>query len=375
MQRLKFANEEIDEFLIRLDWRVHGGMASINRDEVQRIVSGQLKAARTDIVADVVAALKPEEKASKWNHPWAVSLGSAVIGGLLVFGATTLFSHSAKDRRSEIADEVRGQFNGDASNQNARVAAEVGRQVAPIHQQIETLSQDIGKIKDHLHIARNEPPALPKPFTDKTQEPPFQVAIPPVEKTPPAPVIAPETPSLQAFAEMDPKTFARSLSSLPVTIRNTRSLPDNGLLISISRKLNQTDQQTPDYWKAIEAMINFRSSIRAGIVIDATLLKSLPVCLAFNGGMKDSEIDAANTVGGRNFRCLVKLDNATIINSTISNAVIAFTGSPPHLTNAHFVNCVFLVSFSLAPPPPASQDVMKKMLTADAGELTLTTPS
>src|ERR1035438_5698710 len=111
MVRAELVDEEIDEILI-MDRQINSEMASVNRDEVQRIVSGQLKTARAEIVGDVIAAIKKQDKTSSWwNSGWAIGLGSAIIAGLLILATSEIQSHRAKDLETQISDEITRQLD------------------------------------------------------------------------------------------------------------------------------------------------------------------------------------------------------------------------------------------------------------------------
>ena len=75
------------------------------------------------------------------------------------------FGHFNADSKRDITDEIGRQLNqrssDDEANLNNRISSEVARQLLPINSGLQGLSIDIGKIKDHLHIAKNEAPNAP----------------------------------------------------------------------------------------------------------------------------------------------------------------------------------------------------------------------
>lgn len=116
------------------------------------------------------------------------------------------------------------------ANQNARIAAEISKQLAPIHQQIEVLSQDIGKIKNHEHIADFKTPVFPG-------------SVPPGGPSP-----------LQKFAGMNQEAFAASLSELYSDIHSVslkQAKPNDETFRAIATKLRQTNQNFPEYWPTV----------------------------------------------------------------------------------------------------------------------------
>ena len=241
-------DEGLNEILI-MDWLIGSEMpkpqsdaGSVDRSEVQRIVSGQLKSARSEIVSDVVAALKPRRGARLMNRPLVIGAGSALLSGLLILATSEFLTHRAKDLNTQIADEITRQLdqraNKDAENLNNRIAAEVGKQLEPIHQQLEGLSQDIGKIKDNLHIAQVKPTAPP---------------IQPQQGGSP----------LQVFAGMDLKRFTASLPLLHKAVLQAAplgALQDIVLLRSIADKLRHTSEDSPDYWPTLMQFIRFATA-------------------------------------------------------------------------------------------------------------------
>jgi hypothetical protein len=117
---------------------------ALDRDEVQRIVSGQMKSAHAGIVTDVVAAIRAEKPASRWNHPWLKNIGTAIVGGLVVYGITAARSHSADDQKRDIT-------------------LEVSKQLEPINSRLEKMDVDIARIKQRDGIIGKDEPSAPGP--------------------------------------------------------------------------------------------------------------------------------------------------------------------------------------------------------------------
>ena len=272
------------------------------------------------------------------NHPWIISLGSAVIGDLVVFGATVGFSHSAADRHSVIADEVRTQLTGDWANQNARIAAEISKQLAPIHQQIEVLSQDIGKIKDHEHIADLKTPVFPGS-------------------------VLPGGPSpLQKFAGMNQETFAASLPELYSDIRTVslkQAKPNDETFRAIATKLRQTNQNSPEYWPTVLRFLEL-----------ATARNSSQVPPSTAGIYVRSEGSRNLSLQGISDKRIV-LNGGSLINSTFVRCRIQFVGTPTELQNVLVVDSV--VEFQGIPenPPEPIKRIAETILASDFSRIKL----
>jgi len=131
--------------------------AALTKEDVNEIVSRRLDCLRNDLIP-------PSAKAGKW---WERPIGGAIAGGLVVLTVSgtvgSVISLYSRDSTTIIAHEITKQLGRrtakDSESLNNQIAAEVGKQLSPIRQQIAGLSQDIGKIKDHLGIVRNLAPS------------------------------------------------------------------------------------------------------------------------------------------------------------------------------------------------------------------------
>lgn len=161
---------------------------------------------------------------------------------------------------------------------------------------------------------------------------------------------------LQAFASMDPNTFAATLPQLRKQLERTtpRSVqPNDAAVHMVTQKLDQADDNAPGYWPTVAAMISFTSELRTGVVVDTSKLNN---CIALGPGPMSHL-----TIAGNGYQCMVTLDQTDLGDSTITDAVVRFTRGPSRLSNVTFVNCLFLVSLP-ASPNRFAQSLARKLL-------------
>jgi hypothetical protein len=361
MARASLLDEELNEILI-MDWRLDGEMTSqkpskakrrtqailneqnrptaptpaLTEELVKGIPSTEVPRPRVDLIAAAPRAV------DWWNRP----LVSAIIGGLVVLAiggiVGGIWVHASRDSATLIADEITRQLDQragkDADNLSNRISAEVGKQLGPIHQQLEGLNQDIGKIKDNLHIALAHPP---------------------------------RSLSLQAFVGMDPKAFAASLPQLRKELEQASPQsvprPDETLVRAVAQKLGQANSGASEYWPTVGAMITYTSQLRTKSGINPSTIH-LRHCSEVSGPMSRMTFDGSTD--GKAFSCDLTLDNADLSDSTISNAVVRFSGGPSKLSNVRFVNCLFLVTLPQSPITPA-RTIAKELLAGVGSDVTI----
>jgi hypothetical protein len=298
---------------------------ALTKDDVNEILSRGIASLRDDLIAAT-----PSKVVRWWERP----IGSAIIGGLVVLAVGGLvggaISHSSKDSATQIGDEITRQLDqratADAENLKNRIATEIGKQLLPIHQQIAGMSQDLGRIKDRLKIARNVEPSAGSPLP--------QVDL-----------------GLRRFEKMDKKQFAMSLSALRTATQQSSAPPDQVVLRNIAGKLRETDPTAPAYWPTVFAFITWASG---------TSGKNVPPSNA------KTTISIANTppltAGVMLYELVVALDGGEINGLTFRNCRIRFTSNAVQLNYVTFVNCVFEFP---AVPTPYLKRATRKLLEAD----------
>jgi hypothetical protein len=203
----------------------------------------------------------------------------------------------------------------------------------------------------------------------------LQVAKPPVEKLPPEP------PSLQLFASMDPQMLAASIVQLRKKLEQESTLPlgappSESVVRAISQKLSVISPSTPQYWPTVAAMITYQSWLATGRQVNLLVINNLKNCVRVGGvafPIRGAHFNLADP-SGRFQGCIVTLDNANLIDSTIENAIIVFKGSPTKLQNVRFVNCLFAVTLTDDTFGPA-RSVASALLSASNGTVVITTPA
>jgi len=232
-----------------------------------------------------------------WTKPWVVSLGSAIISGLVVWLVTMSSLHLNNDSKRDISDEVSRQLGGEAVKN--QIIAEVSRQLVPINQQLNSISEAIGKIKDNLHIAKAEP--LPK--------------------------IDEQMRALEASAHPNPAQVTK-----------------------LAKSLTAANPNAPGYWPTVARLINLNARIRTGKPLSPYEVRFRPSCIhLINGSIERIRVDELG-----NYNCAVNLDNTALSDSTISNALVYFSGTV-RLSNVRFINCVFVVALPVSPQAPAKR--------------------
>jgi len=317
--------------LLVMDWWFDTDMDRAKKPDKSLDEAG-VQRLRTGIAADVVAALS-KQKPNWWNRPWSIALGSAILGGTVVLLADGVFSHHAEDLKRDIGLDITRQLNersaADSENLNNRIAKEVGRELEPVNQQLHTLNQDIGKIKDNLRIARTTPPG---------------------------------SSPLVAFSGMSPRELATSLPALRKALERppqSDSTSEEKALRTVSQRLGEMDGGAPGYWTTVAAIINYQSLVNQlrGIAPDPSLISRPCAGLTMGTG-------GGNTISGFTVRgCLVDLDTTfnKLVNITFRDSVVRYHGGAVDLQNVTFVNC----RFELIIPPdttPKRPNVLRAIL-------------
>jgi hypothetical protein len=268
-------------------------------ERIDNIVKGNLSASPT---------ANAEARGSFLRNPWVVNLGCAVLGGLIVAIVMGTLSHMANDSKKDIANEISRQLGGDSIKN--QIAAEISRQLTPMNQRLDQMSEDIGKIKDNLHIAKVEP-------------------LPEIDK---------------------------QLKSLESSAR-----PNESEVTAIASSLHVANPNTHGYWPAVARLINVQARVRTGKPLSFQTVRLFPSCTTFRGSIQGLTIDKDGS-----YNCAISLDNVDISDATISNALVYFSGYV-RLSNVKFKNCIFVVSLSEDPPPPAKR-LAEEILASNAGQ-------
>jgi hypothetical protein len=254
---------------------------------------------------------RPAKAVQWWNGSLASALIAAVIGGLIVAGFQILLSHTAKDLTVQVTDEITAQLNQrsatDAGNLHNQITTEVAKGLEPIHTQLESLNQDIGKIKDHLHIARNE--------------------LPPTD--------------LKSFGPLNSHQFADSLPMLNAELKAAafrQSLPDPDTLKTLAEKLSHTPETAPDYWPTTLQFITLVS----GNVKGAPGPGKPGLVLA---GNQEGGIRISPAIVGQ----IVLLDGGFVGPVRFEHCRIIFTDHEVKMREVSFWNCVFEMPTTSAP--------------------------
>jgi hypothetical protein len=241
-----------------------------------------------------------------------------VIGGLIVAGLQELSSHLSKDTTVQIADEITRQLNQrsvlDAQNLHNQIATETAKQLEPFHREFETINQDIGRIKDRLHIAKNTPPTnVPEGF--------------------------------RRFAPMNLERFAASLPVLNAELKAAtlkQSRPDPETLKILTEKLRHTSETAPEYWPTVLRFISFASVSAKNVPPEG----QPNLTVANNNGFM-----SLGTVQNK----IVSLDGGDLGPTRFEHCRIIFTEHQVLMRGVEFVECVFQMPSTTSP-----NDYLKK---------------
>ena len=282
-----------------------------DREEIQRIVSGQLSSDREKIVTDVVAALERNKgSTSKWNRPWVIAIGGTIVGGLLVWGIGAFLSHNAQDLKRDITMEVTAQL-------------------VPIQDKLQKMAEDIAKIKGADGIAQGSAPSLPGS-------------------------------ALQKFAKMDQAELSHQLAKVADAVSEAQkkgAVVDNlDSVAAVQKTLSVLPLDTPDAIRATSAIINYASFVREkkGLFPNVETVRAKP-CQFINLG--DGPINvirfevARATLGG----CGQRPDGLSLKDVTFQNAILTYNGGAIVLENVTFINCLFVISLPSRPSGPAKR--------------------
>jgi anti-anti-sigma regulatory factor len=245
-----------------------------------------------------------------------VNVGSAIIGGVIVAIAGGIQAHLAHDSKQDIANEINRQLSSDVVKN--QISVEIGKQLVPMNDRLVQLSEDIGKIKDNLHIAKADP--LP--------------------------------------------TIGKQLRTL-----ESSSRPTAEAVAVIAKSLRVVDSHTRGYWPTVARLINLQAKVKAGKPLPARIVQFFPTCIDIGTFDKDIKIDLLG-----NYQCAINLDNVSISDSTISNALVYFSGTVK-LSNVRFTNCVFVVSLQKVPTEPAKRLAEELLASAATQSQTFTVNS
>ena len=258
------------------------------------------------------------------------------------------FAHSADDLKRDIKAEVSTQLSqkqsDDAANLNNRIATEASKQLGPMNQTLMQLSEDIGKIKDHLHIARNsEPASQPRPDKDP----------------------------LRILAVMDQTRFNQNLAKVAEIInaaqkRGELSSPE--IIDAVQKKIAMAQ---PSYSEAIQvgfSIINYASFVREkmGLFPNAERVRSTTCDVIKMDG--PSNVIRINFNNPRFGGCRLRLDGLSIKGGIVHDALITYEGGAFRLENVHFVNCIFVMSLPASLPSEPAKRLASELLAKSVGE-------
>jgi hypothetical protein len=245
------------------------------------------------------------------------------------FGKSHADEDLKRDIKSEVSNQLTQRQSDDTGNLNNRIATEIGKQLAPVNQTLQAINLDIGKIKDHLGIARNVAP-----------------------RTGPS-VASPLDVGLRRFEKMNKQQFAMSLPALRTVIQRSSAPVDQSTLRNIAEKLRETDARAPGYWPTVFAFITWTSATSARDVPRANAKTTLSIA-------NTPPLTANVMLDG----LVVALDGGTINGLTFRNCRIRFTSNAVQMNNVTFVNCVFEFP-SIQSPTPYLKRATKELLQAD----------
>jgi hypothetical protein len=272
-----------------------------------------MKSAHAGIVTDVVAAIRAEKPASRWNHPWLKNIGTAIVGGLVVYGITAARSHSADDQKRDIT-------------------LEVSKQLEPINSRLEKMDVDIARIKQRDGIIGKDEPSAPGPSR--------------------------ASPLLQ-FVALDQPRFARALPRVAAVASEAQGKGETDTIQNtdaVQKKLAMIPLTTPDALRAASSIINYASFVRekGGLIpnVGAVRAKPCPTLIHIEGPKDRIRAHISNSDISI---CTLELDGLSLRDVTIRNAIVTYDGGAVQLENARFINCLFVVSLPAQPSGPARQ--------------------
>jgi len=205
---------------------------------------------------------------------------------------------------------------------------EVSAQLAPVQNKLETIAEDVAKIKGADGIAKNN---LSKHA-------------------------ASSSPALTQFAVMDKSQFIGSIARIPETVaaaKNNGELVKISTLDAIQKRLANASINSPDSFKAALALIGYASFVRekSGLFPNAAKIRS-ETCKAFGIIGSPQKIHIYST-GDHIDGCILSLDGVSLTDAVVKNAIVKYQGGAVRLKNVHFINCLFDVSIPENPSQPA----------------------
>jgi hypothetical protein len=152
---------------------------------------------------------------------------------------------------------------------------------------------------------------------------------------------------LKIMAELPEKQFEQNLD-LVANDLSTASQHDIAIEASIVAKiqsaLKTAKENSPDYWRAVSALVTQQYISRNQVTLASTL--SAPACVPAGGGLVFREREISCPSGS-----VLDLDNKTITNSVVENLVIRYRGSPATIKNTIFIDCTFILDLSSSLSP------------------------
>jgi hypothetical protein len=270
----------------------------LDRDEVQRIVTGQIKS-----YVDSV----PKPKAPKfYEKPWfqsaMVGVGCTIMAGAITWAVTAHQSqqgHDEKDQKRDIELEIVKQMEP--------VKIELSRQFDSIRDRLDRQGEDIAGLKAAIRIARGPG-------------------------------------SIESFGRLGQREFMQALPALLAALKQPQQAPSRSALLAVAEKLYKSDKKAPEYWPTVLTFVQFASdSIAASKVppanapfISLTNVRSTTRASSYFSGVAVI-LDAVDLPG----------------TTTFKNCRIRFTGSQNHLPSVVFINCVIEFPPDFTNPAPA----------------------
>jgi hypothetical protein len=271
----------------------------IDREEVQRIVSGQIKSYFSSL-----ASKGPEKNAAWWNSQWLISAATVAATALLTWGIAYWQlgkTHDQEDHKRDIKLEVTAQMGGFRPEFNGRIES--------LTNKIDKQGEDVAKIKGALGIASNVPGTG-------------------------------NQLSLQEFAKMDRSQFSQKVGKLADAIEAAKNGPldDIATIDAIQKKIAALPLNTPEAIRAAFTTINYASFVREkkGLIPGAAALRSKPCPTAIKiEGPKDRII--GHVSDSRITACQQELDGLSLKNVIIQNAIVMYNGGAVNLENVTFI--------------------------------------
>jgi hypothetical protein len=160
-------------------------------------------------------------------------------------------------------------------------------------------------------------------------------------------------------------------------LAHDQKLPiDQKVLTALQTRFLESREDSPDYWAAASAFINYRSFLAA---VGFPNPSTLPNCQAIWAPkepppMKPGDIVGMGAVTFIQKDCIWPLDNPQpISDTTFIHCWIVYYGGEVKIRNVHFENCLF--EFRLQKPPsPSGISLERALLASNLNNVSFSSP-